>query len=151
MPPHAWPQTIVGWFSTVSRQLSPLQAVSPTAVMSTMVRKYRRSRSMVQTSMQSQDMRFWFEGGLFIDGFRALKRRGVFAFLHHYGVPVAGELLAEVAHHRVENLSLSLIRGCDDSIIRLNEGKLLSSIGNEDVEMESLPRVVSERDRARAV
>jgi len=62
-----------------------------------------------------------------------------------------GELLAEVAHHRVENLSLSLIRGCDDSIIRLNEGKLLSSIGNEDVEMESLPSVVSERDRARAV
>src|SRR5262245_48203814 len=32
MPPHAWLQTIVGVFSTVSRQLSPRQAVSPTFV-----------------------------------------------------------------------------------------------------------------------
>ena len=30
MPPHVWPQSIIGMFCTVSRQLSPLQAVSPT-------------------------------------------------------------------------------------------------------------------------
>src|SRR5215510_9128801 len=34
VPPHTWPQTIVGVFSTVSRQLSPRQAVSPSTLIS---------------------------------------------------------------------------------------------------------------------
>ena len=29
-------------------------------------------------------VRFWFQGGLFLDGFRALERRGVFASLRAF-------------------------------------------------------------------
>jgi len=30
VPPHVWPKSIIGMFCTISRPLSPLQAVSPT-------------------------------------------------------------------------------------------------------------------------
>jgi hypothetical protein len=33
--------------------------------------------------------RFWFQGGLFIDGMHAMQKRGVFALLHRYALPLA--------------------------------------------------------------
>jgi hypothetical protein len=38
-------------------------------------------------------IRFWFQGGLFIDGVRALKRRGIFAFLSRHGLFLLGGLV----------------------------------------------------------
>jgi hypothetical protein len=34
-------------------------------------------------------IRFWFQGGLFVDGVHAMQRRGVFALLHRYALPLA--------------------------------------------------------------
>jgi len=34
-------------------------------------------------------LRFWFQGGLFVDSVRAMQRRGVFAILHRYALPLA--------------------------------------------------------------
>jgi hypothetical protein len=34
-------------------------------------------------------LRFWFQGGLFVDSVHAMQRRGVFALLHRYAVPLA--------------------------------------------------------------
>src|SRR5262249_45756608 len=34
-------------------------------------------------------LRFWFQGGVFVDGVRAIQRRGVFALLHRYAFPLA--------------------------------------------------------------
>jgi hypothetical protein len=33
--------------------------------------------------------RFWFQGGVFVDGMHAMQRRGVFAFLHRDAIPLA--------------------------------------------------------------
>ena len=34
-------------------------------------------------------LRFWFQGGLFVDGLQAMQKRGVFALLHRYALPLA--------------------------------------------------------------
>src|SRR2546430_715620 len=43
-------------------------------------------------------LRFWFQGGLFVDGVHAMQRRGVFALLHRYAFPICFLVLGGLLH-----------------------------------------------------